>query len=70
MARMQITKITFGWVNQVFDTETKKFVSQEFVAGDTVVYEDADGIPVGSITESPLGKPEPYLAFNMVQPTQ
>ena len=66
---MQIIKTTIGWVNQVIDTETKQFVSQEFVAGDTVMYEDVDGNQVGDI-ENLLGKPEPYLKYDMVQPTQ
>ena len=48
---MKINKITSGYVIQVFDTEKKQFVSQEFVAGDsaffnlpTGVYEDDHGI--------------------------
>ena len=75
---MQVIKTTIGWVNQVFDTETKKFVSQEFVtstsfqfteAADTVMYEDTDGNQVGDIGNL-MGKPEPYLPFDMVQPDQ
>ena len=66
---MQVIKTTIGLVNQVFDTGTKKFVSQEFVTGDTVMYEDTDGNQVGDIGNL-IGKPEPYLPFDMVQPDQ
>ena len=40
---MLIKKITTGVLVQAFDTETRTFVSQEFVAGDRVDYEDEDG---------------------------
>ena len=45
---MRINKITVGYVSQTFDTDLGRFVSQEFVAGDQVDYEDEDGVPVGS----------------------
>jgi hypothetical protein len=45
---MLVNKITEGFVIQVFDTELRRFVSQEFVAGDRCEYEDKDGVPVCS----------------------
>ena len=45
---MRINKITTGFVVQVFDTDLGRFISQEFVAGDQVDYEDEDGDPVDS----------------------
>ena len=67
---MKINKITTGFVIQTFDTETKEYVSQEFVAGDPVEYETLDGesvdaVEVGMQTAEGL---EPYLPFDMVQP--
>ena len=41
---MLINKITVGWVTQTFDTEQKKFMRQEFFAGDQVDYEDTTRI--------------------------
>lgn len=60
---MIVKKITTGFVIQEYDTETEKFVSQEFVAGDQVEYEDEEGNPVDDLTAS-----IPYLSFEMVQP--
>lgn len=57
-----ISKITYGFVIQVFDEENQKWVSQEFVASDECNYEDKDGSPVSSINA--------YLPFEMVQPEQ
>jgi len=67
---MKINKITTGFVIQTFDTETKKYTAQEFVAGDHVEYETLDGssidpVEVGMQTVEGL---EPYLPFDMVQP--
>jgi hypothetical protein len=45
---MRVNKITVGFVSQIFDTDLGRFVSQEFVAGDQVDYEDEDGEPVDS----------------------
>lgn len=38
-----IKKITTGFVVQEFDTETKQFISQEFIAGDDVEFENEIG---------------------------
>lgn len=53
---------------QTFDTEKKQYISQEFIAGDDVDYEDKEENPVNSkLMQSPDGS-EPYLLFDMVQP--
>ena len=63
---MIVNKITTGFVIQTFDTESKRFTSQNFVAGDCV-YEDADGEPVESKLLEVDSK-EVYLPFDMAQP--
>tara|TARA_Y100000034_G_scaffold112241_1_gene146032 strand:- start:58 stop:507 length:450 start_codon:yes stop_codon:yes gene_type:complete len=68
-----LKKITVGFVIQNFDPKTRKFVSQEFVAGDQVNYEDENGEEVDDdlfCHEVPGQNfmPEVYLPFNMVQP--
>lgn len=68
---MRINKITNGFVSQLFDTEKRQFVSQEFVAGD-VSYEDAYGDTVSDpIRHDAMLNPdgsELNLPLNMVQP--
>ena len=59
---MIIKKITTGFVIQSFDTEKNKFVSQEFIAGDQVDYEDENGDQVGSAQREKM----PYLPFDML----
>lgn len=59
---MIVKKITVGFVVQSYDTETYKFVHQEFVAGDQVDWENKDG----ETLDSPATKN--YLPFDMVQP--
>jgi hypothetical protein len=39
---MLITKTTYGFVTQVFDSETKECIGQEFVSGDQIDFEDED----------------------------
>lgn len=58
---MIITKITSGWVYQSFDTDTQKWIKQEFEAskgGDVIDYD----------TENVFNEPEIALPFDMVQP--
>jgi len=55
-----VKKVTVGFVVQTFDTDTEKFISQEFIAGDQVDFEDESGEPVDEFSE--------YLPFEMVQP--
>ena len=65
---MIINKITTGFVIQTFNTETKQFVSQEFKAADDVTWEDENGNSVKSPGDDDTA--EPYLNFDMVQPSQ
>lgn len=58
---MLIKKITTGYVIQTFDTELARFVKQEFVASDTVEWEDENGKPMGHIEGV-------CNSFEMVQP--
>ena len=62
---MIINKITVGFVVQKYDTMTDSWVSQEFVAGDQVEYENKNG---EAVNPEIMGEPEPYLGFDMVQP--
>lgn len=65
---MLLRKVTTGFVVQVFDTKTKRFVSQEFVAGDECEYEDETGDQVESdMFEGEDGR-EVYLEYEMKQP--
>lgn len=58
---MIIRKETTGVVVQYFDTNTGKFTSQQFIAGDEVIHcDDATGK-----SQKPI---KPYLQFDMVQP--
>ena len=43
---MILHKITTGFVVQKFDSETGRCLSQEFVAGDQVEWEDQTGKPI------------------------
>ena len=70
---MIYNKITTGFVIQQFDTEKNKYVSQYFIAGDQVDYEDSQGNSLdlnelGDKGFGPKSEVEPYLPFDMVQP--
>jgi len=70
---MKIKKITTGFVIQTFDTDTGKYVNQEFVAGDQVDYENQKGVTLDplmmeNLNFGPYAANEPYLSFDMVQP--
>ncbi len=41
-----VSKITHGYVCQVYDADTGKCVGQRFVAGDEVEWEDGNGKPI------------------------
>lgn len=71
---MKINKITDGFVIQVFDTETGKYLSQNFTAGANVDYENEQGQTLNDLDMKqynfgPDAASEPYLPFDMVQPT-
>ena len=60
-----ITKTTYGFVTQYYDTTIGKWTSQEFVAGDMVDYTDEANNNIND-----KGAKLPYLPFDMVQPTE
>jgi len=64
---MLVRKITVGFVTQVYDTKRKKWISQEFTAGDQVDFEDSKGNPA-DVAEYELNKNGAYLPYDMVQP--
>jgi len=58
-----VNKITVGFVIQEFDEKSGKCVSQEFVAGDDVTYEDEQGKVIEWSEEEEDSQP-----FHMEQP--
>ena len=69
---MLLRKITIGFVIQTYDTEVKRFVEQEFVAGDEVVFEDNNGDSLLQETlpeEFQVDGKQSYLPFDLVQPS-
>jgi hypothetical protein len=71
-----INKIIIGFVTQQFDTETRRFVGQEFTASDNNTWErqNGDSLDLDANDDATLvcgldGKDEPYLNMEMVQPT-
>jgi hypothetical protein len=68
---MIIQKITTGFVIQSFDTDIQAWINQEFVAGDECDYEiNGDPINVRDFLNRVIDNTEPYLPFDMVQPTK
>ncbi len=63
---MKINKITTGFVIQTYDTESQKWLGQEFVAGDQSDYEEA-GTGM-TVNPSQIWASQPYLPFLMQQP--
>lgn len=69
-----IKKITVGFVVQSYDTETRRFLYQEFVASDAHHWEDQEGNPLTEANEDLAliygqgGVDEPNLNLEMVQP--
>ena len=61
----EIHKITTGFVTQRWDAKTKRFLGQDFTAGDQVDYEDENGEPINK-TITDLQELE-YRCFDMVQ---
>ena len=64
---MLIKKIITGFVIQELDTDKHAFVSQEFIAGDQIDYEDRNGQSVEPSRFIVDGQ-EAYLPFEMIQP--
>jgi hypothetical protein len=66
---MRIKKVTEGYVIQVFNTETQRYESQEFVPCGLRAYYDADTLASADLSGMQLADgTEPYLPFDMVQP--
>lgn len=62
-----LLKITHGFVIQTYNEKKKQWMSQEFVAGDTVEWENRSGqiLPVSEVPDDAMNA---YLPFEMVQP--
>jgi len=72
---MIINKVILGFVTQRFDTETRRFVSQEFHGSDDRVWENQMGetldLSNAKVAEQVYGLggvDEPYLNMEMIQP--
>lgn len=72
---MIINKVIVGFVTQQFDTETRRFVGQEFTASDDKTWENQYGEPLDLTDDKDAeavyglgGVDEPYLNMEMVQP--
>jgi len=65
---MLVHKTTVGFVTQVFDEETQRFIRQDFIAGDEVAYETSEGEPI--MDEERTGVTDIYLPFDMKQPQE
>jgi hypothetical protein len=72
---MIITKVTLGFVTQRFDTETRRFVDQSFIAEDGHTWEDENGETLDESDDKVAeaiyglgGVDEPSLPLEMVQP--
>lgn len=64
---MIVSKITTGYVHQLFDTETGLCISQKFISGDSVEYEETEtGEHVSEEVQEKLD--EEYFPFDMIQP--
>lgn len=61
-----VKKITIGHVEQVYDIDNNRWISQNFIAGDEVDYEDQDGNNLSSDEILNL----PYLPFDMASPDE
>jgi hypothetical protein len=64
---MIITKVIIGFVTQQFDTETRRFVGQEFTASDDKTWERQNGDDL-DLSDDTDAVDEPYLNMEMVQP--
>lgn len=72
---MIINKVTVGFVTQQFDTETRRFVGQQFIAEDGHTWEDEMGTALDLSDDADAekvyglgGVDEPNLNMDMVQP--
>ncbi len=65
---MLVKKITHGFVIQTYDAKKRRWISQEFEAGDDVEWEGGNGECLDDPEESPAY--DDYLPFDMVQPNK
>jgi hypothetical protein len=65
-----LKKITTGFVIQMYDTEKRMFVHQEFIAGQPVDFENEAGEAVDPSLFKDEDNTEAYLPFNMEQPKE
>lgn len=68
---MIINKVTLGFVSQRFDTETRRFIDQAFIAEDGSTWENEYGeelMPEDELIYGKGGVDEPTLNMEMVQP--
>ena len=72
---MIINKVIIGFVNQQFDTETRRFINQEFHGSDDRTWENEMGDSLNLTGDDAAlvyglgGVDEPYLNMEMVQPS-
>jgi hypothetical protein len=64
---MIINKITVGWVTQTYDASIKRFIKQDFFAGDQVDFENNDGNTI-DISKVNIDAKEIYCSYDMIQP--
>ena len=65
---MKVHKITVGYVVQTYDMDQERCISQEFMAGDQVMWEDDYGIAIDEDWVVDGIEKLPYQNFEMVQP--
>lgn len=62
-----LNKRVNGFVSQLYDTDTGKFISQEFVASDEVEWEFQSGMPVTDSLVKSEGLNRAYCPMEMVK---
>lgn len=67
---MELRKTTVGFVTQTYDTETGKWLSQEFTCADQVDWENEDGNAVDPLDIFKCENEVPYLCFDMKDPSE
>jgi len=67
---MRVNKITPGFVIQTWDTELNRWIGQEFMAGESVEYEQAGSDRILDPAEIWPDTPQPCLPLLMRQPDE
>lgn len=60
-------KITHGYMRQVYDPHTRSWLSQQFVVGDDLIWENEAG---ETVDISEVSVKEPYLAYPDIDLTE